>query len=78
MRAAYTIVGGDADTLIIRDARGRTTITNDAEAVVAHVHAHESLGSRKLLYFDSRGDLDELRHDGNGMFLGFAPGFGRK
>ena len=33
---------------------------------------------RRLFYYDSDGALDELKHDGAGRFLGFAPGIGRE
>ncbi len=83
-RAHYSIVQdhGPFGPLVIRDLgpwEKYMTITNDAENVVAELH---SLGhippGRNLLYYDSLGTLDELNHDGNGHFLGFAPGPGRK
>lgn len=77
--AEYEVVTSTPDTLTIRDVGGSRclTVTNDAEAVVAALHADGVLGTRKLLYYDSVGDLDELVHDGRGRFLGFAPGPGR-
>ena len=37
------------------------TVTNDAENVVAKLHeAGQLTDARRLLYFDSRGDLDEI------------------
>lgn len=77
--AEYEVVTSTPDTLTIRDVGGSRclTVTNDAEAVVAALHADGGLGTRKLLYYDSVGDLDELVHDGRGRFLGFAPGPGR-
>lgn len=62
--------------LYLRDlsaSRGSMTITNDAEAVVKHCAASGMLGrakDRRILYYDSEGDLDELVHD-RGVFLGF-------
>lgn len=76
-RALYEIVDTSNDRLVIRDIGhdcGRPTVTNDAEAVVAELHCLNVLAGRKLLYYDSSGDLDELVHDGAGNFVGFAPG----
>lgn len=77
--AFYEVTSSTPDTLTIRDlgGDGRLTVTNDAERVVADLYGDDLLGSRKLLYYDSSGDLDELVHDGRGRFLGFAPGPGR-
>lgn len=47
------------------------TVTNDAEAVTEYVLAH--FGSkRRILYRDTEGRWDELKHDGQ-KFTGFAP-----
>lgn len=77
MKAVIEIVARCYDELIIRDvghAYGKMTVTNDAEEVVAELHRQDILGGRRLFYHDSEGQLDELRHDGNGKFLGFSPG----
>lgn len=74
--AIYEVVEETHEKVVIRDIghdRGRPSVTNDAEGVVARV---KNLGSRRLFYFDSQGDLDELLHVG-GVFVGFAPGPGR-
>lgn len=75
-RARWT-VEQDTDTrLVIRDIghnQGCPTVTNDADAVVAALH-RDGLGTRRLFYYDSMGQLDELVHDGEGRFLRFAPG----
>ncbi len=77
--ARFIIERRDDHEIVIVDvgdhARVRT-ITNDAEAVVRHLHANGDLGTRRLLYHDSEGALDELKHDGAGTFKGFAPGPG--
>jgi hypothetical protein len=77
-RARYETVDEEStsEVLVIRDVGGSRamTVTNDAESVVAELHQHYGLGARKLLYYDSSGDLDELVHDGAGRFVGFAPG----
>ena len=50
------------------------SVTNDAERVVAFLAATGKLpAGRRLFYFDSEGQLDELRIAG-GKFAGFAPG----
>jgi len=75
-RANYSIVRSDAQQIVIRDEGPwdrHLTITNDAEAIVAGLHESGSLRGRKLLYYDSDGQLDELVHEG-GRFVRFAPG----
>lgn len=49
------------------------TITNDAENVVKLVY--RQLEGRRLLYFDSEGELAELKIK-DGKFSGFAPASG--
>lgn len=67
----------DDAPLVIRDLGPwdqHPTVTNDAEGVVARLFRDGLIpGRRRLLYFDSDGNLDELLHDG-GKFAGFAPG----
>lgn len=77
MRARFSIVEDSAEAILIRDTGHATgcTITNDAEAVVAHLHAEGKLGPGKVLeYIDSAGERDQLAHDGHGVFRGFIPG----
>jgi hypothetical protein len=53
--------------LVIRDSGHETkmTVTNDAEAVVAHLmHAGDLSYGQRLFYFDSEDKLDEICHDG--------------
>jgi Mg2+/Co2+ transporter CorC len=76
-RAQFTVIEVSDNVLQIRDDGPwdrYPTVTNDVEAVVADLHAKCLLGRRRLLYADSNGDVDEIRHDGAGRFLGFAPG----
>ncbi len=75
--AAYSVVSSDATQITIRDFGPwdrHLTVTNDAEHVVAEMARVYGLGTRRLFYFDSEGQLDELVHDGNGRFVRFAPG----
>jgi len=50
-----------------------STITNNAEGVIAELHSITpgGLGDRKVFYYDSEGDYDELGHDGEGNFTTF-------
>lgn len=61
---------------VIRDlgTGNELSVTNDAENVVAQVVALKSYApGQRLLYFDSDGQLDELKIK-DGKFDGFAPG----
>lgn len=74
-RARYRVEDQTDDTIFIKDVGGDgMTVTNDAEAVVRDLHRNGMLGDRRLLYADSEGTIDEIRHDGKGVFVGFAPG----
>lgn len=61
------------DIIYIRDMdmEGFMSVTNDADSVVEW--AVEEYGNKRILYYDSMGQLDELVHD-NGKFIGFKPG----
>lgn len=74
--AKYEIVNSDpnAGHLLIRDLgpwSEHKTVTNDAEIVVG-VLAHRGLlpAGRRLFYFDSEGELDEIVVK-DGKFAGF-------
>ncbi len=70
--AAFEVVREDAETFVIRDVgpwSSHPTVTNDAEQVVERLAAR--VGGRRLLYYDSDGELTELRHEGP-RFTGFA------
>jgi len=64
------------EPLVIQDMSNAflcATITNDAEGVVERLFEAEKLpDGRKLLYYDSDGEIAELVHDGKGNFLGFS------
>lgn len=47
------------------------SVTNDAEAVCAHVARHHP--GRRIFYRDTQGSWDELAHEG-GRFTTFLPG----
>lgn len=61
--------------LVILDRNlGNRSVTNDADNVVADLVAAGRLPSdRRLFYYDSEGQLDELLVK-DGRFAGFAPG----
>ena len=75
MRCAnYSIVADNDKELVIMDVGPWdqfTTITNSAEAVVEELAGR--LGDRKLYYYDSENNLDELLVKDE-RFAGFAPG----
>ncbi len=79
MKANYVVIKNltDGSPLEIRDVGPWdkfSTVTNDAEAVVAELAKQGHLPEgRRLLYIDSLGDKDELLVKG-GKFAGFAPG----
>lgn len=78
--AKFIVESEGSNSVIIADVGDHSkvfTITNDAEAVVAALHASGILGSKRLYYHDSEGTLDELLHDGEGFLTGFAAGPGR-
>jgi hypothetical protein len=57
--------------LIVDEDRGAMSVTNDAERVIAKLARDGALAGRRVLYRDSDGCWDELRHDG-ARFTGFA------
>lgn len=67
--------------LVIRDvghSEGCKTVTNDAELVVLDLRARGLLPpGRRLLYYDSDGQCDEIIIDHLG-FVRFAPGPGMR
>lgn len=76
VRSDFEIVANvpDKAIAIVDLNRGRMSITNDAEAVVDWLTGRQFLSpGKRLVYRDSDGRWDELKHDGAGRFLGFAP-----
>ena len=61
------------NSIHIRDLNlGRMSVTNDAENVLAAIHAEIDLTGKDVTYTDSEGQVDRLIHD-KGEFLRFAP-----
>jgi hypothetical protein len=74
-KATYRVELQNEEEILIKDVgKDCMTVTNDAEAVVRDLYRNGMLGERRLLYIDSEGSVDELKHDGKGVFQGFAPG----
>ena len=71
-RAHYTVhTVTEKYVRIDDDDDGAISITNDAEAVVAEVHA--DFPGRRIFYRDTDGNIDELDHV-DGVFRGFDSG----
>lgn len=71
-RAHFRVIEETPKAVLIRDIGPwnlHPTVTNDAEAVVDYLLP--LLKGRRLFYFDSEGDLDELLVR-DGKFSGFA------
>lgn len=71
MKANYLTVKETDRFILIRDVGPWSkfqTITNAAEDVVEELR--EKLNGRRLLYYDSLGDLDEILIE-DGRFIGF-------
>lgn len=74
---SFEVVLVERDQITIRDLNIGKTVTNDAEHVVKQLRAVELLvPGRKLFYYDSANDLDEILWEG--AEIGFRPGPGRK
>lgn len=70
-RCSFEIVYRDQHLVRVRDIDGPVSVTNDAEAVVAHlVKTGVIQADMRLEYYDSDGNLDEIRFDQSG-FVGF-------
>ncbi len=71
LAAQYRIVRVTDDFVWVEDVgTSCRSVTNDAEAVVAELAAQ--YGERRIIYKDSMGEWDELKHNG-ATFTGFAP-----
>jgi hypothetical protein len=70
-RAQYDVAKVTPEIVWISDRNdGAISVTNDAENVVMELH-NKYPGAR-VIYRDSDGNWDELKHKG-GQFTGFAP-----
>lgn len=70
--AEFEIVINSDEFIVIRDVGADCrSITNDAEAVIKMLLAYYA--DKRVFYFDSSGDLDELCHNGV-RFTGFSFG----
>ena len=77
MDCSFEVVRVERDAVTIRDLNRGKSVTNDAERVVAQLRAFELLTpGRRLFYYDSMGDLDEIVWNECGV-VGFKPGPGR-
>lgn len=74
-RAKYVIESVTIHFIYLVDLQQGCSITNDAEAVVKEVT--ERWGNKRILYWDSMDNQDELCHT-KGVFTHFAPGPIRK
>ncbi|CAB4203490.1 hypothetical protein UFOVP1382_106 [uncultured Caudovirales phage] len=75
MRAEYRIVSQSPSLVVITDvgsARGKMSVTNDAEAVVQDLHQNGVLVEGAALhYYDSEGELAGLAWEGREDSVGF-------
>jgi hypothetical protein len=70
-RASYDTDSSRADCVLVIDRDdGHLSVTNDAEKVVAEILEQFGVG-RRIIYRDTMGRWDELKHDGK-RFTGFA------
>ena len=63
------------EVLVIRDLNNPAcrSITNAAEDVVKYLYqAGDLKGNRRLWYYDTDGNKDEIIHDGEGKFIDFS------
>jgi hypothetical protein len=75
--ALFEIVGLSRARIVIRDVgnhREVLTVMNDIEGVIARLTLQGLLPiGRRLLYWDSQGELTEAVLDGRGRFVDYAP-----
>lgn len=74
---SFEVVMVERDQVTIRDLnQGHKSVTNDAEHVVRELRRAELLvPGRRLFYYDSDGNLDEILWEGGE--IEFRPGPGR-
>lgn len=74
-KANYIVRERTAERIVLEDIGPwdrYMTITNAAETVIEEIELSYGIGTRKVLYYDSDGELTELLVK-NGRFAGFAP-----
>ena len=74
MRARIATIKATDKLLFIEDVgdwNRDTTVTNDAEQVVAWLYKNNLITGKRLFYRDSEGDAGELKHE-QGIFVGFG------
>jgi hypothetical protein len=72
MRASFEVILKTDKAVVICDLDQGMSVTNDAEAVVAHLLKHGIVKpGMRLHYYDTEGQLDELLFSENG-FTGFS------
>jgi hypothetical protein len=60
---------------IVDDCNGKQmSVTNGAEKVIKILYKKRGLGKRRLFYKDTCQQIDELKYDENGNFLGVSFG----
>lgn len=78
IQSRFEIVENRPDRICIRDLGPwdqYKTVTNDAENVVAVLFQRRAIKpGKRLFYYDSDQQLDEILFDSSGKFTGFAPG----
>lgn len=77
MRCSFSYAGQHGDIQFIVDENGRTSVTNDAEAVLAYIKKTQGKDTR-VVYRDSQGDWAEIVWQVNwmGETIGFLPWHG--
>jgi len=74
LRAKFVVVHETPEYMYIADVgKTATSVTNNVEAVVKFLVQNHILESRRLIYRDSEGQIDEIIHDKD-VFIRFSPG----
>lgn len=71
----YSITNMDESKIVLHDMCNgqQLSVTNGAEYVIENLDHLGLLANRRVFYYDTEGQLDELLVR-NGRFAGFAPG----
>jgi len=69
----FVLLITDTAVLIVdNDLPDCPTVTNSSEATVKELASTQVLNNRRIIYRDTMGRYDELKHNG-GAFMGFNP-----